>query len=250
MNTGLDQYMDIFKDAVEDSAAKLTKSFEKILIEVIILFMVIPRKINFTQMGRYGSHVEQTYRNAFGLKKSKSIDWLKLNVSLAKRFFGKQGRWAIAIDPSYISKAGKKTPHIGRFWSGCAQSVKHGLEIMGIGLFDIDTKDCMMLRAHQSLSNKNPDADCAADFKFKTITKKIFIDGKEKKPTEKEIISFIKEMYNGELYNDYDFLKKHCTKSLLKHLAAEYDYDDGGYATWLFRSGLQDGPSERHGNKG
>ena len=29
--------MDIFKDAVEDSAAKLTKSFEKILIEVIIL---------------------------------------------------------------------------------------------------------------------------------------------------------------------------------------------------------------------
>ena len=154
MNTGLDQYMDIFKDAVEDSAAKLTKSFEKIFIEVIILFMVIPRKINFTQMGRYGSHVEQTYRNAFGLKKSKCIDWLKLNVSLAKRFFGKQGRWAIAIDPSYISKAGKKTPHNGRFWSGCAQSVKHGLEIMGIGLIDIDTKDCMMLRAHQSLSNK------------------------------------------------------------------------------------------------
>ena len=105
-------------------------------------------------MGRYGSHVEQTYRNAFGLKKSKSIDWLKLNVSLAKRFLGKQGRWAIAIDPSYISKAGKKTPHIGRFWSGCAQSVKHGLEIMGIGLIDIDTKDCMMLRAHQSLNNK------------------------------------------------------------------------------------------------
>ena len=105
-------------------------------------------------MGRYGSHVEQTYRNAFGLKKSKCIDWLKLNVSLAKRFFGKQGRWAIAIDPSYISKAGKKTPHIGRFCSGCAQSVKHGLEIMGIGLIDIDTKDCMMLRAHLSLSNK------------------------------------------------------------------------------------------------
>ena len=66
--------MDIIKDAVEDSAAKLTKSFEKILIEVIILVMVVPRKINFTQMGRYGSHVEHTYRKAFGLKKSKRID--------------------------------------------------------------------------------------------------------------------------------------------------------------------------------
>lgn len=73
MNTGLGQYMDIFKDAVEDSAVKLTKSFEKILFEVIILFMVIPRKINFTQMGRYGSHVEQTYRNAFGLKSRRAL---------------------------------------------------------------------------------------------------------------------------------------------------------------------------------
>ena len=154
MNTGLDQYVAIFIDAVENSTAKVTKSFEKVLFEVILLFMAIPGKINFTQLARYGSHVEQTYRNAFGLKKSKSIDWLKLNVSLAKRFFGKQGRWAIAIDPSYINKAGKKTPHIGRFWSGCAQSVKHGLEILGIGLVDIDVKDCMMLRAHQSLSSK------------------------------------------------------------------------------------------------
>ena len=40
------------------------------------------------------------------------------------------------------------------FWSGCAQFVKHGLELMGIGLIDIDAKDCMMLIAHQSLSNK------------------------------------------------------------------------------------------------
>ena len=44
--------------------------------------------------------------------------------------------------------------HIGRFWSGCAQAVKHGLEIMGIGLIDIDANDCIMLRAHQSLANK------------------------------------------------------------------------------------------------
>ena len=154
MKTGLDQYTDIIIYAVKNSAAKLTKSFEKILIEVIILYMIIPRKVNFTQMERYGSHDEQTYRNNFGKKKSECIDWLKLNVSLAKRYFGEKGRHAIAIDPSFISKSGKKTPHIGRFWSGCAQAVKHGLEIMGIGLIDIDANDCIMLRAHQSLTGK------------------------------------------------------------------------------------------------
>ena len=31
MNTGLDQYMDIFKDAVEDSAAKLTDNITQMI---------------------------------------------------------------------------------------------------------------------------------------------------------------------------------------------------------------------------
>ena len=73
--------------------------------------------------------------------RSKSLNWLRFNAALALRYFGTEGRKAIAIDPSYISKAGKKTPHIGRFWSGCAGAVKHGLEIMGLGLIDIDVRN-------------------------------------------------------------------------------------------------------------
>lgn len=150
----LDQYTEICKDAVKNSSAKIAKRFENILIEILTLFMIIPRKINFTQMERYGTHDEQTYRNNFDRRRSKSINWLKLNVSLAKRYFGETGRWAIAIDPCFISKAGKKTPHIGRFWSGCAQAVKRGLEIMGIGLIDIEANNCIMLRAHQTPGQK------------------------------------------------------------------------------------------------
>ena len=85
--------------------------------------------------------------------RSKSLNWLRFNVSLALRYFGSDGRKAIAIDPSYISKSGKKTPHIGRFWSGCAGAVKHGVEIMGLWLIDIDTHNCMMLRAHLTPGN-------------------------------------------------------------------------------------------------
>jgi hypothetical protein len=115
--------------------------------------MVIPGKINFTQMGRYGRHCEQCYRQNFGRLRSKSLNWLRFNAALALRYFGTEGRKAIAIYPSYISKAGKKTPHIGRFWSWCAGAVKHGLEIMGLGLIDIDAHNCMMLRAHQTPGN-------------------------------------------------------------------------------------------------
>ena len=57
-----------------------------------------------------------------------------------------------------------------------------------------------------------------------------------------EIKSFITQMYNDKLYEDYAFLQKHCTTELLKKLQDAYPYDTDGraYATWLFRSGQQD----------
>ena len=57
-----------------------------------------------------------------------------------------------------------------------------------------------------------------------------------------EIKSFITQMYNNKLNEDYDFLRKHCSSGLLKKLQDVYLYDADGiaYATWLFRSGQQD----------
>lgn len=103
----LDQYTDICTEAINVSGAKLTKSFQKVLLDVILLSVIITGKMNFTQFGRFGKFSEQTYRNLFGRKRSESINWLRLNVTLAKRFFGSKGRWAIAIDPCFIQKAGK-----------------------------------------------------------------------------------------------------------------------------------------------
>ena len=61
--------------------------------------------------------------------------------------------------------------------------------------------------------------------------------------SEDTIKSFLTKMYNDKLYEDYDFLQKHCSDELLKKLQDAYTYDSDGpaYATWLFRSGLQDG---------
>lgn len=57
---------------------------------------------------------------------------------------------------------------------------------------------------------------------------------------------FIEDMYDNHRYEDYAFLKKHCSDELLSKLADEYDYDGDGYASWLFRSGAQDGPNDKH----
>lgn len=146
ISAALDQYRGICSDVLNRYTTKLNKSFKTVFIETLLLYMIIPRKINFTQLERYGTHCEQCFRQNF----TKDFDWLSYNLSLSQKIFKAEDRKAIALDPSYISKSGKRTPWIGYFWSGCAGAVKRGLEVTGIGLIDIDRHDCVMLRAIQS----------------------------------------------------------------------------------------------------
>ena len=147
----LNQYMNICRDAFNEYTAKLNKSTGYVIIETLLLFMVIPRKINFIQLARYGSRCEQCYRQTF----SKKFDWVQYNLNLMGKLFGSNDRKAIAIDPSYIFKSGKHTPNIGYFWSGVAGAAKRGLEILGVGIIDIDMKDCLMLKAEQTPNAEN-----------------------------------------------------------------------------------------------
>ena len=97
-------------------------------------------------MGRYGKFSEQTYRNHFV---NESFDWFSFNEHLVgKHLTGR--RRAIAVAPSYIPKSGKKPPWTGYFWSGCAGEYRRGLEIMGIGVIDVDNRECMTLGSVQT----------------------------------------------------------------------------------------------------
>lgn len=142
--TELDQYLEIIKVYLKESGAKINKWRENFMLEVLLLYLIIPGRINFLQLGRYGRFGEQRYRQQFGRK----FEWLSLNANLAKSHLG--NRVAIAFDPSYISKSGKCTPYLGRFWSGCAKMSKRGLEISGIGVVDIDLHSCLHLEAVQT----------------------------------------------------------------------------------------------------
>ena len=54
----------------------------------------------------------------------RSVNWLEMNMWLSAFAFKEgKGRNAIVIDPSFIKKAGKHTPYVGTFWSGCAGAV-------------------------------------------------------------------------------------------------------------------------------
>ena len=59
-------------------------------------------------------------------------------------------------------------------------------------------------------------------------------------------IAFITDFYNSKKFENEEFLKKHCSAEVLKKLADDYEYEGGGLASWDFRSGYLDGPSNRH----
>ncbi len=80
------------------SVSKVSKPFEKVLMDTLKLFMAIPGKVNFLQMGRYGEFSEQTYRNNF---ENEAFDWFAFNEYLVRKVLN--GKFlAIAVDPSFF----------------------------------------------------------------------------------------------------------------------------------------------------
>ena len=142
----INRYMGLALDALRATGTKLRKNFQEVFIEIMFLFVSV-RKVNFTQMGKYGKHCEQTYRNNF----TKDVDWVAYNTDLTRKVFANPSDLlAIAVDQSHITKFGKCTWGVGRFWSGCDQSVMPGLEITGIGVVNATRRECMALRAVQT----------------------------------------------------------------------------------------------------
>lgn len=50
------------------------------MIETLLLYIVIPKRINFLQLGRYSSSSEQRFRQNY----SKHFDWMGFNCELSK----------------------------------------------------------------------------------------------------------------------------------------------------------------------
>jgi len=133
-------------NSVLDKLPNINQWRRSFLIETFFLFMSIRGRINFLQLARYGKYKEQRYRQQF----EKSFDFLSFN----KEFTISQGsgHYAIAFDPSYVNKSGKKTPGVGWYWSGCANRAKWGLEIGGLAAIDIDNHTAFHLEAVQTLN--------------------------------------------------------------------------------------------------
>lgn len=139
--------------AILDKMPQIGKWQRAFFLHLIPLFLSIRGRINFSQMARYGIFSLTTYRNNF----DKPFDFLAFNTHHIQ--MKGSGYHVIILDPSHINKSGKNTFQKGYFWSGCANSMKEGLEISGIAIGDVDNHTAFHLEAVQTPNKQSLEAD-------------------------------------------------------------------------------------------
>jgi hypothetical protein len=154
--------------AIIAKIGKTTKPRQKFLRHILILYMGLRGKYNFINMARYGLFTEQTYRNQM----SKPFAWAEFNKTLIQQSCADE--LILAFDPSYLPKSGKKTAHVGRFWSGKDQAVKPGIEVGAIAVVDVKNGTALSLEAVQTPKiNKNETGESLVDHYARVILDKL-----------------------------------------------------------------------------
>ena len=143
--------MTIRRTKVKTLASSILQLFDelgtcqrKFLEHIFELWLCMRGRYNFAHLARYSDHSEKYLREHF----AENFDWLKFNAELAERFLSTDR--IIAIDPTFISKSGKHTAGVGKFWSGCAQKVQPGMEFTGIAAVDLPNNAALHLLAVQT----------------------------------------------------------------------------------------------------
>ena len=124
--------------------------------QLFSVLMICRGKHNFTNLSRYCEYNEATLRSWFARK----FDFLAFNRHLIQTLDDEER--IIAFDPSYLPKSERSTDGVNRFWSGCANATKWGLEICGFASVGLSTKTALHLIARQTINQY----ECASLLEF------------------------------------------------------------------------------------
>lgn len=112
--------------------------------ELFELWLVLPVRYTMINLSRFGIYSDKSIRLHF----EKDFDFPCFNSHIISSSCSKN--LIAAFDPSYIPKAGKSTPGLGRYWSGKDQRTLKGLEISCLAIIDVDAQTAMPLEIVQT----------------------------------------------------------------------------------------------------
>lgn len=124
----------------------ITTRQKKFLMELIFVLFAMRGRANFTNMVRYTTYHEHTIRRNY----DKAVDFVRLNLATLRSV--RASNLIGVFDCSFIPKSGKQTYGLDKFWSGCDNKAKQGLEISVVGCIDTRRKQAWTVDVRQTLA--------------------------------------------------------------------------------------------------
>jgi hypothetical protein len=103
------------------------------LLTLFPTILLVYGKVNFTNLSRYSSLSERTYRRHYG----QSFAFVQLNHHTIAQSIEATADSIAAIDCSFVPKSGKATYGLDWFYNGSASRTEKGLEISVIAVIDV-----------------------------------------------------------------------------------------------------------------
>lgn len=122
------------------------------LLVLVRLWLVLPGRVNYANLARFSGKSEKTFRSWFG----KPFNFLAVNsclvsVAQGQGHFGKT--LAVVIDSSHVSKSGKHTPGLAKYWESNVGKAVTGLEVSCCAVIDATGEYALPLDALQTPSD-------------------------------------------------------------------------------------------------
>ena len=224
----------------------LSKSRRDFLVTIFSTIFVLRGRANFANFSRYAGICPRTISRHF----RKAMDWLKFNAKVIGDI--DLGEVAASIDSSFVSKAGKHTFGLGKYWCGTAQRVLKGLEISVITITSLTLNTAFTLSAVQTEPQKGEDT--LIDFYLKQVqacakhilkwTKYLVADGAYSKKKFVDGIVALGLVHVGRLREDANMQYLYQgPRRVGRGSPRKYDgkYDWKNLEKWSFAGTIEDG---------
>ena len=133
-------------DRIFDKMTAINKWQRDFLTLLFTTIFALQGRVNFTNLARYSTASEQTFRRNF----AKDFDWLAFNGALIEQVVEAPQRCLGVFDCSFVRKSGKKTYGLDRFWSSGDDAVRRGLEISLLGCICLERRQAWTLDVTQT----------------------------------------------------------------------------------------------------
>lgn len=139
------------------------------LAELFRVVFAMRGRVNFTNLARFSSLHEQTFRRHF----AKAFDWMSFNLVLLRLRRHPDETLIGVFDCSFLGKSGKETYGLDKFFSSAAGAMRTGLEVSLLGVIATTSRCTVALDATQTppgLSKKQGACYSRVDFYLEQIT--------------------------------------------------------------------------------